>query len=179
MVEHPVMLIYQLSFDYSPQKYSYQEADVEMIFEDDKERQQYEEDMRMAKQLQEEEDEEEDRRYGTSKKKNGKLSSFYPSRDKQNPEVDIEIDQKDIMIDQKDIKIGQKVEEDKEEVIDTSTNKHVPLDEVKEVSKDVQMGLEDGQWQCKKWTLFNKMPDYRCTACETLDDHAFDEFYKK
>ena len=34
-------------------------------------------------------------------------------------------------------------------------------------------------WKCRHCTLKNKLPDYRCTVCEKMDNKAFDKYYDR
>lgn len=47
--------------------------------------------------------------------------------------------------------------------------------------KPVQVDSDDEDpdiWKCKIWTLKNKLPKYRCKACDEIDNDAYDKYLK-
>jgi hypothetical protein len=60
IIENPVMLVYQQSATIEKNKYMYEEGDVEMYFEDEEAKAQYEKDRKMAEDLQKDFDDKED-----------------------------------------------------------------------------------------------------------------------
>ena len=41
-----------------------------------------------------------------------------------------------------------------------------------------QVVLDEGEWLCEKWTLKNKLPDYRWDAWGEKNDKAYDDYWK-
>ena len=86
LIESPIMLFYEIKVNENPSKFTYAEGDVEMVFEDEEEQKQFQDDIELAKQLQQQMDDEEDKKY---KPYSSQVKSSTKKDEKDKMEVDI------------------------------------------------------------------------------------------
>ena len=56
---------------------------------------------------------------------------------------------------------------------------YVPKSGKKPAEPDDSEDDDPDVWKCRHCTLKNKLPDYRCTVCEKMDNKAFDKYYDR
>lgn len=138
LVDEPVVLAYQVIEEIPSAKFEYNERDAYMAFEDDENKEQIENDHKLAQQMQEE----------LNDRKNSTLSSLKAKSNKDDKSP-----------------ISRKITEEVNNPINVEEDKY-PDPQPMEISHPSKPPLEnvklenDKQWRCKHCTLINELPNY-------------------